>query len=858
MKLNGSGKSLSNDTLISILPKVSRPARYIGGEVFSRVKSHQDTALSIALAFPDIYEIGMSYPGFQILYHILNSQQDIVAERVFAPWNDMAGVLKTHNLPLFSLETKTSLKSFDIIGFTLQYELTYTNILLMLSLGGIPLRSSERTDDDPIILGGGPCAFNPEPLALFFDAFAIGDGEEMVLEIANAVKSGLKQGLSRREIIRTLSKVPGVYVPDLYFELRREKRDITITPKEPDAPYPIKARILPKLSDTAYPEIPVLPNIKPVQDKLAVEIMRGCTRGCRFCQAGYIYRPTRERNADGIIDQAYRWVRETGQEEVSLISLSSSDYKELPVLMRKIKHQLSPFRTSLAFPSLRSDSFTPAMAEYLKTGGFSGLTLAIEAATPRLRQVINKTIDEEGILESVRVAVQNGWRLVKIYLMIGLPTETEEDLLAIPELLHRIVLTGKCKIHAAVSPFVPKAWTPFQWERQNSIEELNEKITLIRNHLKDRRITLKWQDPRVSWLEGILGRGDRRMGSVIESAFNSGARFDGWAEEYRFDIWQQAFQNCGIQPGDYLESINRETNLPWEHITKGITKEFFLSEREKAYQGIPTLDCRIDHCERCGVMDIKNCSIVLEGHNVQKQDNIPWTKSLPEDVAEQKIRNDIPIGKLRVTYRKEDFAVFLSHLDLGNIFRRVLRWTGLPILWSQGFHPHLRISYGPPLPTGYAGEEEYFDVMVTASSDNLEHIRNLLQSQMPKGIQIITVVLLSLTEKTDGKYVQKFCYRVPLKVSSDFQLEKSIHEYFGQSEIPVTIVKNGTSKTIDIRPFVHDIRYSESDNQLRIELLVREGHTVRVEPVIETLFKQPFKELSGGTIVRTKIVRKNS
>ena len=591
-----------------LLPYVEKPGRYIGEELHIIKKDTGQDTLRVALAFPDIYEIGMSYVGFKILYNITNKLDFVYTERVFAPWFDAEKILREKGIPLFSLETKSPLSNFDVIGFTLQYELSYTNILNMLNLGKIPLFSKERENSKfPIIIGGGPGAFNPEPIADFFDLFLLGDGEEAFPRILKIIHEGKANNISKKEILKALLDIQGVYVPSFY-KIVYDKNSIKeIIPTE-NAPYPIIKSIIKDLNSIPFPEKPIVPYIKTVHDRAPVEIFRGCDRGCRFCQAGMIYRPVRERSLDNIVRLSKKILENTGYEDLSLISLSTSDYTQIKHLIERLLPYCKENLISISLPSLRVDTFSVELAERVSSIKKTGLTLAVEAATQRLRNVINKNITEDDLIASARSAFEMGWNLIKFYFMIGLPTETKEDIEEIAELAKRIERLGKSirgkkiNIKISISPFVPKPHTPFQWERQNTREELNEKIHLLKDRLKRRRnILLKYRDPELSILEGVFSRGDRRLSRALYIAQKKGQIMDGWDEGFSFKKWMEIFDDTGINYKEYLIERNINDILPWDHLSSGVKKEFLIEELHRAKKGITTEDCRFSKCTDCGV-----------------------------------------------------------------------------------------------------------------------------------------------------------------------------------------------------------------------------------------------------------------
>jgi radical SAM family uncharacterized protein len=625
-----------------ILMQVEKPARYAGNE-WNMVKKNpksKEIAIRFAFCFPDIYEIGMSHLGMKILYHLINERDDTYCERVFAPWTDMEDIMLKNGIPLFALETKEPINKFDFVGFTLQYEMSYTNILNMLDLAGIPIRAKERTEQHPFVCAGGPCAYNPEPLAEIFDFFVLGEAEEVINEILDAYQKwkitesdniidrndGRSDGRNdepgngqsdqtgrktRESFLKIIAKIEGVYVPSFYEVSYNHDGTINnIQPKNTEYPAKIKKRIINNLDNVFYPEKIIIPYVNIVHDRIILEIFRGCTRGCRFCQAGFIYRPVREKKPENLVQLAEKLQEATGYEEISLSSLSTSDYTGLKELTENLINNMSEKRVSLSLPSLRVDSFSLGLMEKAQSVRKSGLTFAPEAGTQRLRDVINKGVTEEDLLDSVRIAFEGGWCGVKLYFMIGLPTETIDDIAGISELGEKVVSAymntpkekrGKgLNITISTSSFVPKPFTPFQWEGQDTIENLREKQKYLKNMIKSRYIHYNWHDPEVSFLEAVFARGDRRTGEVLIRAWEKGCKFDSWGDYFDFSKWMEAFEECQIDPHFYANRKRSYDEIfPWEHIDIGVSKKYLQRENEKAYGGELTPNCRVD-CNHCG------------------------------------------------------------------------------------------------------------------------------------------------------------------------------------------------------------------------------------------------------------------
>ncbi len=605
----------NNMMLKRVLARVQKPGRYTGGEPGSIIKEGKDNLLRFAFCFPDTYEVGMSYLGMKILYDLLNDMPNVWCERAFMPWVDMADELKKENIPLYTLESKDSLAQFDIVGFTLQYELSYTNILAMLDIGGIPLRASERGEDAPLVVAGGPCACNAEPLAEFFDAFFLGEGERQMPLVCNAVDKAKKDGISKKDLLRILCDIPGVYVPSLYDVSYNQDGTIKAIEAKDGAPQPVKKALLSDFDKFMPPEDFVVPMVGAVHDRAQIEVLRGCVRGCRFCQAGFLYRPMRQRSADMLNECGKNLCQNTGYEEISLVSLSTSDHDQLEELIDKMNEWGLPNHINLALPSLRVDNFTQSLAEKITKVRKSGLTFAPEAGTQRLRDVINKNVSEEEIERTCKMAFAAGYTSVKLYFMMGLPTETMEDIKGITDTAQRVVdwfyempktqrRGGGVKVSISVACFVPKPMTPFQWCAQDSMETLKEKQAYLLSCVRgNRKISVKYHDSNISFLEAVFAKGDRRLCDVLEAAYKNGCRFDGWDDQFLFDVWMKTFDDLGISPYFYANrSIPQNEVTPWSHMNYGVDTKFLENEYKKACTAEVTPPCN-KQCSACGASE---------------------------------------------------------------------------------------------------------------------------------------------------------------------------------------------------------------------------------------------------------------
>jgi len=772
-----------------LLPFVIKPGRYIGNEL-NVIKKEPAGKLKFALIYPDIYEIGMSYLGLQILYHIINKRSTTLCERAFLPWPDAEELLRKNTIPLFTLESHTPLKEFDILGFSLNYELNHAGVLSILDLAGIPLFSSERGEDFPLIIAGGFSAFNPEPMADFFDLFVIGDAEEIMNQLLDLIEKRKKGNLLKRELLFELSRLQGIYVPSFYEpEYDAANRFTGLLPKISGVPEKIKANTIPELKPEYYPFAPLVPFIETTHDRLTLEIMRGCGQACRFCEATSIYRPKREKSVEQVLKEAELGIANTGWEEISLLSLSSTDYHSLPELVQKLQKKFSSKKVSIALPSLRPGSFSMDIAKTITQTKKTGLTFAPEAGTQRLRDVIRKNITEVDLLKSVEIAYSSGWNLIKLYFMIGLPTETEEDLKGIAELVRKVFKIGKNigagkSLNVTISPFTPKPHTPFQWEKEEKIEEIEKKIYLLRDLLDFRNLKVSYRNPLVSFLEGVLGRGDRKLSKVIYSAWENGARLDAWTEFFNYTFWRNAFEENGINPEEYLKPRSLDEILPWEHIDKGINKDFLKREREKTFSSEKVIEEKEPEIAR------------ITGKTVQ-------IKKEDEDIYGRKKKRVAPIStatvarsKIRLKWSKGEEVRFTSHLDVLRTFERSIRRCGIPIAYSEGFHPHPKISFGPPLPLGFISEAEYLDLQLTEPFSNEFLLK--LNKTLPQGFKIIEAKTIFTKAESLSSAINSVLYKIEIPLT-ETEIKEKIEYTLSQRNLMVSRVSKEELKEVDIR-----------------------------------------------------------
>lgn len=812
---------------------VSKPVRYLGREIHSIRKDPAEVKLKFCLAFPDVYEVGMSHLGIQILYHILNTRREVACERAFAPWVDMENVLRKRKIPLSSLESSIPLNQFDIVGFSLQYELCFTNVLNMLDLSNIPLFSRDRHDRFPIIIAGGPLTFNPAPVADFFDALVVGDGEEVVLEICDLALQSKEDGAKREDLLKSLSQLEGVYVPSVHTEGRK-----------------IRKRVVSDISQTPFPTCPIVPYMKVIHDRLNIEIARGCKRGCRFCEAGFIHRPYRERSPKSIHEILDASLKQTGYEELSLLSLSAGDYSSIGPLLSDLMDQLESEKVAVSFPSLRIESVMGHLAEEVKRVRKTGFTVAPEAGTERLRSVINKELDERVFFQGLSELFSKGWKNIKLYFMMGLPTENEEDLRGIFELTRKITSLGeRQKIHptinVSVSTFVPKPHTPFQWEAQIPLEEMKEKLHFMRDGVKRNHLRFKWQDPSLSFLEGIFSTGDRNLSQVLVEAYRLGCRFDGWSDQFRYPWWKEAFQKTGLKMDFHTRKRKLEDVLPWSLIETGIDAQFLWEEYRKGLQEKTSPPCVAENCHRCGICN---------GKTVIVRESKPTEARGPKKVAGKDIQKRQMKKKIRLKFRKVGEMRFLSHLELAHLFYRASKRAGLSLCFSEGFHPMPRIIFATALPVGMESLSEIVDMECEGKITPPEVAEKLNQT-LPPGIKIMEAEEVPLFFHLSS-LPHPSIYWIPLDhLLSREEAMLKIKETLDRKEFFIHQERDGKKRSVDIRELIEKMEIKErsgEEPQWGVELVLRKtvGRTAKPTEIVGAVLG-----LEGEPLAQCKVIK---
>jgi radical SAM family uncharacterized protein/radical SAM-linked protein len=869
------------DKILRILPLVTKPSRYIGAEVNAVVKDPGSVSLTWALCFPDAYEVGMSHLGLKVLYEILNARPDIWAQRVFAPWTDMEEKLRKHDLPLYALEGFTPLGEMDIIAFTLQYELSYTNILNMLDLAGLPVYAKDRNESHPLVIAGGPCALNPEPLADFIDVVDIGDSEESVLEISDIVLDFKRRGVNdKKALLAALSKVEGVYVPGHFDVTKGEAGKIEKIQNVAGGPDRIKRRLLKDLDKAAFPVSPPVPYMAAVHNRVTLEISRGCPRGCRFCQAGYIYRPMRERGLPRLMELAENALSSTGCDELSLSSLSAGDYSSLLPLMKSLMDVYSQRKVSISLPSLRVGTLTPEMCNEIKRVRKTGFTIAPEAGTQRLRDVINKNISEDALIETAATVFSSGWDLIKLYFMVGLPLETDDDLRGIIDLSRKVLNAGKGGgaggggsrrkgVNVGVSVFVPKPHTPFERLGQIPISEMRRRKDILKSALGRKPFAMKTGFAETSALESAFARGGRETGQALYNAWKAGARFDGWTESFNWQTWVDAFRDAGMDLEDEAaREFGPDEILPWGHIDCGVTDKFFKKELEKALKGETSRDC-LDKCTACG----------LECAQPKGKPSAPVPSCDQPPASEQPLVNrpaqpfgpppvNRPPAKIRIAYTKLMPLAMLSHTEMMTLFFRAISRAGLPVAFSEGFNPHPKLSFGPALGVGIESEAEILDIELIYAIDLLTAVK-ALNMALPSGVRVSEARYISPKEAPAGVGLTSFEYVA--EVPGGVDVEGAISGFLARESAVITRASDkgaggarrpdaaGRSgggretREIDIRPMVRCLEAAQDGQTVIFTLTAVDGKGAKPFEAAQAIFNLSPADSKAVRIKRLRI-----
>ena len=845
----------SNVNPRNTLPFVTKPGRYLGHEYNAHMKEWEDTSMHCALIFPDLYEIGMSHQGLQILYHIINSNDNFLADRCYCPDKDMEELLRSRDFPLQSLESNHPLKDFDLLGITLPFELCYTNILTIFDLAGIAFYAKDRDETTPVILGGGSCSLNPEPVADFFDAILLGDGEEAILEITASIALAKEKGLSRKETMTKLAAIDGVYIPSLYEpHYGDDGKFSSIRAKSPEF-LSVTRRVISNLNSMDHLLYPLVPNSKIVHDRLGVEIARGCTRGCRFCQAGFIYRPVRERSPEEIFDLACQGIEHSGFNELALLSLSTGDYSCLSTVLPKLMDRFADEAISVSMPSMRVGTLTEDLMAQIKRVRKTGFTLAPEAGSERLRRVINKGIIEEDLLTTSKDAFGLGWKIMKLYFMIGLPTETNDDIEAIADLAIKTknignqAAGGRQKITVSIGTFVPKPHTPFQWARQISMEESRNKINSLKKLLPRKGINLKWHDPEQSLLEGVFSRGDRRLAKLLETAWGKGARLDSWSDYFDLSRWKNAAEECGLTLDDFLLPRDIDHPLPWQHLQSGIDDNFLKAELEKAGTEDYTPDCRYHACQKCGLCDFNTIQPVVIDRKQQLSGSSAQNSVLKtENSAAQTNNGQDSHFKYMVHYSRLGDICYLGHLEILQIVFRILRRAKIKTNFSNGFNPSPKVSFGSALPVGTESLAEYFVMDLPRPLKDPAETVARLNKQMPPGLQVqsIHVAQGTVPQQVLSSYTITI---TPPPSAGDVIL---FTQFMQQKEFIIERTRKRKTKQINIRPLVEQLAVQE-DKSILMQVISKASQAgVKPLEAIAAILKRDQQELLSSKILKTE------
>ena len=826
-----------------LLPHVEKPPRYLGQEINSVHKSKEEVWLRAVLAFPDLYEVGMSHLGTQILYGLGNTVEGVQVERVFLPQLDMLAILKERGIPLFSLESRTPLSECHVIGITLQSELTYTNILAILEAGHIPIRASQRSGSDPLIIGGGPCAFNPEPIAEFFDLFLLGDGEEVWPLMLQNLREIAEQEGSRKQMIAVLKEHPGIYDPsDFGINYADNGKIDRIIPR--GSTRKVIRAMCPNLDIVIPPHSFPVPYVQPVHDRLNIEVSRGCTRGCRFCHAGMVYRPVRERSRRTVLEMAARGLESTGYEELALTSLSIGDYGPLDPLLKDLMDTYGEDRISISLPSMRIGGLTPEVARQIQRVRRTGFTIAPEAGTRRLRKVVNKDFSDAEILRTAKWVFERGWNSVKLYFMIGLPTECAEDLDGIVNLAKAIgaMRPGRGQVTVNLSPFVPKPHTPFQWAAQDPEHVLKEKLDHLRKNLKGGKIRVRWGRTDQALLEAVLARGDRRLSRVVESAWRKGALLDGWDEHFSWNTWIAAFEEVGPDPRWYAERERAEDEpFPWDHLFSGVSRQYLLKEYHLGLAGEVSDDCRGAGCMACGVCTPEQKENIPALRNSSKVDESPQ----PDVYVTEPER---PHRRVRFIFQKVGDMRFLGHLETMHVFERTARRANVPLAFSGGYHPKPKITFALALPVGVEGEREWADFELQESWDP-RRLRDAMNRFLPTGLKILLAWKTPLDGQPLTSRVSSMGYRAEFPEPVD-DLYNRIEALSKSGDVPVVREGREKIKTLNLKNYLQAMEASGDDTVCFTLAMQKTSGSIRPGEVLRALMGENVL-IDGVRIFRT-------